>query len=305
MISIHQKPRITSIFFFFILFLTIFLSGCTDDSESNHEKEIVYVDLNGNKDFQHIQEAINQSSSNTTIIVAPGIYTEHILINKNVILKGEIKENTIIDGMNQGDVISITENGSAFISGFTIKNSGENRKFPFNAGIKINSNHNYINNMSIIQNSYGIVSFLGSENIFSNNSFYNNTKAGLYVNNDEQDVISKNHFQNNTYGIYIKGSKDASIAENSIKENKRGIFCCCGATGNMFYLNSFIRNSEMQAYDESSLGNTWYHPQKGGNYWDDYMGLDENNDGFGDQPYQISDDGIVQDELPLIEPFIK
>ncbi len=138
--------------------------------------------------------------------------------------------------------------------------------------------------MSIVHNSYGMVSFFGSENIFSNNSFYNNTEAGLYLYHDEQDVISKNHFQNNTYEIYIKGSKHASISENSIKQNKRGVFCCCGATDNLFYLNSFIQNSEMQAYDESNLENTWYHPQMGCNYWDDYTAVDENDDGFGDQP---------------------
>lgn len=301
---LHQKRKITSLTIFFLLILTIFTIGCTDNNESKPDEKIVYVDLNGEQDFQSIQRAVNVSSTNTTIIVAPGIYTENLVINKDVILTGEIKEETIIDGMDQGDVIFITENASLYLSNFTIRNSGENRKFPFNAGIKINSNHNQIRNIRFVQNSYGIVSFLGSNNNFSNNSFFNNSKAGLYLYNDEQDIVRRNHFQNNFYGLQIKGSKNTKIVENIFKQNQRGVFCCCSATDNSLYLNSFIQNKELQAYDEPNLENTWYHPQKGGNYWDDYAGVDSNNDGFGDQPYQISEDGLVKDEIPLIEPFI-
>ena len=38
-----------------------------------------------------------------------------------------------------------------------------------------------------------------------------------------------------------------------------------------------------------------------GNFWDDYHGTDNNNDGIGDTPYVI--DGNNQDNYPLVEPY--
>jgi nitrous oxidase accessory protein NosD len=39
-----------------------------------------------------------------------------------------------------------------------------------------------------------------------------------------------------------------------------------------------------------------------GNYWDNYTGLDENEDGIGDTPYIIDENN--QDNFPLMEPVI-
>lgn len=124
----------------------------------DNSEVILYVDSNGDGDFTSIQEAITASSNNGIINVSSGIYIEHIVINKSVKLIGESMKDTIINGVNQGDVISVTENGSVQITGFTIKNSRENRRFPFNAGIKINSKGNMITKNIIMNNSNGIVS---------------------------------------------------------------------------------------------------------------------------------------------------
>lgn len=49
---------------------------------------------------------------------------------------------------------------------------------------------------------------------------------------------------------------------------------------------------------EPALGpNVVGGPLKGGNWWSDYTGVDENQDGFGDTPYES---GAVHDPLPLV-----
>jgi nitrous oxidase accessory protein NosD len=73
------------------------------------------------------------------------------------------------------------------------------------------------------------------------------------------------------------------------------------ANNNTVYHNNFIDNA-LQAFDESD--NTWDNEiLQQGNYWDDYIGLDANDDGIGDNPYNIS--GGSLDRYPLIEIYTK
>ena len=70
-----------------------------------------------------IQSAVDNATDTDTIFVQPGTYSGKIRINsKNLTIKGEDREITIIDGKESGDCIHI---GSADvgISGFTIKNA--------------------------------------------------------------------------------------------------------------------------------------------------------------------------------------
>ncbi len=54
-----------------------------------------------------IQKLINDASPGDTIHIPSGIYYETITINKPLNIIGKNKENTIIDGKNDGNVICI------------------------------------------------------------------------------------------------------------------------------------------------------------------------------------------------------
>ena len=56
----------------------------------------------------------------------------------------------------------------------------------------------------------------------------------------------------------------------------------------------FKQNSESNARDVTN--NRWYINSIG-NYWDDYVGVDKDDDGIGDAPYNISG-GNNQDIYP-------
>ena len=58
-------------------------------------------------DYSSIQEAINVSIDNDSIIVSQGTYFENINFNgKRIILLGEDKETTIINGSQNGSVVT-------------------------------------------------------------------------------------------------------------------------------------------------------------------------------------------------------
>ena len=65
---------------------------------------------------------------------------------------------------------------------------------------------------------------------------------------------------------------------------------------NLFFNNSFLNNI-MNAYYEG-IDNYWYNGTLG-NYWDDYGGVDDDDDGIGDTPYYITGSVGNQDNYPI------
>ncbi len=102
----------------------------------------------------------------------------------------------------------------------------------------------------------------------SGNDMYN---AGISIFNNEA-TISKNNIEDNNYGIRVIGSD------------------------NLIYFNNFERNVK-NAFEGGN--NFWCIYPLGGNYWDDYTGVDENEDGIGDTYYHIVENETY-DSLPLI-----
>ena len=122
--------------FLIINFLIIVSSSNFISEVTSSFSDIIYVDHNGESDYNNIQDAINMANDGDVIFVKEGIYFENLIIDKMIYLTGENKNNTIIDGNGTGDVIYITNSGTV-ISGFTIQNSGISGR---DSGIKILSN---------------------------------------------------------------------------------------------------------------------------------------------------------------------
>jgi parallel beta-helix repeat protein len=246
--------------------------------------------------YTTIQEAINNAGSGDTIFVRKGIYAENIVVNKSVILIGEDRGSTIIDGKAIGNVISVKAS-NVTIRGFTIRNSDPSTGY----GIFIEHFGNIvISNNDVNHNNIGIhVSYSSRNQIYENIISANH--IGIELLYSSSNAIYRNTISNNTDGIDVYYYSVSNIFyENTINSNDWGVYSSLYDRNNVFYHNNFVENKYYNAYAEQT-GNIWFYNGEG-NYWDDYGGKDLDRDGVGDTPYIITEKNM--DYYPLMGRYI-
>lgn len=206
-------------------------------------------------------------------------------------------------------VVVLTSNSSVF-TGNSISDAGI-------AGIFLSSSDNHtIANNSIYNNSNDGIYLLNSgNNTIANNSIYNNSDAGIYLVNSDNNSISNNTIYNNSNdgiyldtshnntlennfiydnpkdGVYFSTASDNNLSGNNISHNLVGINLTSGSTSNLIY-NNYVSNNTVNAFADSTSNSSWNTTKTlgtniiggvyiGGNYWNDYLGVDNNSDGLG------------------------
>jgi len=267
-------------------------------------------------------------------IVSPGFRKAGIYISSNF---NAIHDNNIINNNDSGIIVFLDSEDTYYnsIYGNTVKNNREGiiiiDSFEYNIFDNNISNNwmgifctpsvtpnqaiscssyttgkIYRNNFT--NNSCGIYeAYWGGEDIYDNNII--NNYNGIYLWAMYEYCGGNNIYNNNIIkndeGIGIKGSIDNHIYQNNIINNKEGINIEGDMTGgshdNKIYKNNFIGNLNYNARD--CCDNQWDNGSTG-NYWDDYTGVDNDEDGIGDSPYRLRPYlRGNKDRYPLMEPY--
>lgn len=144
---------------------------------------------------------------------------------------------------------------------------------------------------------YGL-DLVGSDNRIFNNNISNNTN-GIVLDHANRNQLKGNTILNNTnYGIWIWYGSNNTFFGNTVQESGFVGLLWDDGTGNTFHHNNFVKNNYQVGY-------IWYvsvwDDGIEGNYWSDYTGRDNNNDGIGDTAYLIYEFG--RDNHPLMGKF--
>lgn len=289
----HLKKGLSSLFI--LLFFSLSILPLTIGEQG--QLDIIYVDddnVTGPWDgsykhpFQFIQDGINVSKKGDTVFVYQGFYQEHLSIPLSILLKGEDKNHTIIDGGGNKTIVHITcssGNPGVNITGFSIQNGSNAIKFSrtsyYNSiqGNRI-TNHNigiymdgsYLNEIANNAFSYcyeGVhVSGPANVNIFQENIFQENN-YGIRLYNCDANEIVNNLFLGNVRAISLKKSSENwitrnIISKNHIEGNSYGVFLE-ESNYNTISRNNFIDNDR-----HASFANTYYNSWRA-NYWDVHL----------------------------------
>ena len=238
-----------------------------------------------------------------------------------------IIEDWIIDGGGSGSCILIENTDKYFlIKNCAVYNSGSGTD---DAGIRFENvvNGKIINSDSSSNNAKGIRLYASNNNIISNNTVYHNSNYGIMLRSSNNNEIKGNKLNNNRVGIHLHWSNFNTISKNEITKSRNHGFWFVGSDSNTIkdntilestsygvliaedvtghgdnndiYNNSFVNNTGggIQGYDEGN-NNDWNIGSLG-NYWNDYGGVDVNDDGIGDTSYSISGSAGSQDNYPI------
>ena len=293
----------------------------------------LYIGGGGPGNYSTIQGAIDDAKPGDAIYVYSGTYYENVRVKKTLSLTGEDRDTTIIDGGGTKTVVRLSADW-VNITGFTLTNTdwfgsgielyhaedcyvASNNAVGNGYGISLEYSHsNTIASNDISNNWVGISLDYSSRNTLIANDVSNNWIDGIYEGDgivfyySSNNTMANNNVSNNDYGISIRVSSNNTLVNNNIYSNSGRGISLHGADGNRIYHNNFMDNAE-HPYDEPG-DNQWDDGYPlGGNYWDDYTGIDEKSgpnqdqpdgDGMGDSPYDIQG-GRGLDRYPLMSPI--
>lgn len=263
--------------------------------------DTITVDNEGDGDYTRIQDAIYHANFGDTIEVYSRTYVKNVVVDKMFNLLGVDSElgggsdtsNPIIDGIGMGTIVKTTSDGVK-IADFTIRNSGSS-----DAGIHLASHCNTIEYNVITKNFCGLKLFPSAGNQIIYNCIVDNDCDGLCLNHSYENIFTNNTIsQNGNCGIMLNFSPlSNTVNSNTISDNECGMYINETSMGNIIYHTNFINNT-LNAFSLSGDSNLFDDGQKG-NYWSDYIDVDENGDRIWDHPYGIPG-GNGRDNYPLM-----
>lgn len=281
--------------------------------------------IDANRYYHTITEAITDAEPNDTIEVAAGEYPEVVTVNvEGVTIRGESLD-AIVDGSFILEADNITIDGLTILNGFGDRAIFTKSEASLTWGSK---GHQIINNEIIgghwainivscgiepvditidnnkVHDGYMAIMLEGYGTTITNNEFYDNDKTGIDIGRSCDNEISNNSIYNNgQYGIYftIKGAPTNNvISYNNIYENGiAGVHICLNEEGttedkNVINYNNIYGNDEYGIFN-GSLGsvdatNNWWGAATGPTHSANPLGTgDKVSDNVGFVPFSTEE----------------
>ena len=209
---IHSTRGLKLLFALFLALAVLFI--VMEMETDTVAGDTITVDDDGPADYDNIQEAIDNAVAGDTIEVAAGMYSENIVIDKGLTLKGSGSENTIIDGGRLDNVIKISSSAQGVtIRDFNLTRSSGSSSM---AGILIFSDGNVIQNVMLYNNENGIIIYNNAHNIIESSTFMNND-IGLSLDETSDNSIFNSTFNNqDRYDVEISSSQNIRMMNNTL-----------------------------------------------------------------------------------------
>ena len=152
--------------------------------------------------FATIQYGINNAGNGDIVQVAAGTYYENVNVDRQIELKGV--DIPVVDAENRGVSAILVSADGCTIKGFkVIGSNGSGGWDEKDAGIKVQSSNNTIENNIASGNERGIVLYHSSNNILRGNEALNNTfGGGIYLYYSSNNTLRDNIMYNNAYGNF-------------------------------------------------------------------------------------------------------
>jgi parallel beta-helix repeat protein len=192
---------------------------------------------------QNISSGLAYATAGDTVFVFNGTYNEALNITRPVILRGQDRHGTVIDGNQTGNVIRITAD-FVTVSGFTVQNSGLGSD---SSGISISGSHHGNISFNIIKgNRNGIRLYDSSNNTFTENTVSSNYYGIALSGSSGNAVIGNSVSASTDTGIQVSDSADVTIANNNVSQGNFGITFI--AVSNSTLINNDISANRYGAY---------------------------------------------------------
>lgn len=302
--------------------------------EATGHGDIEFCDVTYGSDGIHISSSANNIIANCDVLFNSwrGIHLTYsasynIIANCNVSSNGD--NGIYLESLSNNNSITnciVSENNDGIEFDTTLDNTIDNCDvFNNDDGIEINSSSNITvtNTRSSSNNRNGMYIFSLLNGCIKNCEMTSNiNRTGIWLSSSQNNNIMNCTILNNRIGFTLESSSNNEISGCNVSYSKEGdgiymyrssnnIVTNCefsynknygielpaSSNNNLIHHNKFVSNTD-QAYDRDI--NYWDDGSEG-NYWSDYIGTDEDNNGIGDTPYTIPG-GDNRDHYPLITP---
>ena len=220
--GVHGERLLQRVFlalmFFFLLISSFALAFNIQQVKA--EPRTWTVDDSGGADFTRIQDANTAANPGDTIYVYNGTYYEDLVFNKSLTIIGESKFDTIIDGMGSGAIITISGASNLNLTGFTIRNTGEQE---YDAAVTVYGSSSCCVCGNIIRDVRGASWVMGIQVWDSHgitvvgNTISSIAECAIYGVDQYDNAIVDNTISDCHLGIYVESScQDYTVVGNTV-----------------------------------------------------------------------------------------